>query len=251
MSAADPKPPRRKRYQEILTVLRRRIFAGTYPVGATLPSEAEFCREFDSSRFTVREALRRLQADGLVARQQGAGSTVIRNAARAAFVQSYGSVEELLQFARDTDYRVLDVTPATLDATLAAHLVAEPGETWTCQRGLRLEGPDSEPLAVIESYMPPDLSALIESLRVGRPPFYSALERATGRRVTDVVQEVQALPMPGPVAKALSVPKGSISLRIFRRYETEEGTLIASFNWHLGGDRFVYRTRLRQQPAPS
>lgn len=240
---------RRKRYQEILTVIRRRIFDGTYPVGGTMPSEADFCREFDASRFTVREALRRLQADGLVARQQGAGSTVIRDTAQPAFVQSYGSLEELMQFARDTGYRVLDVEPVPLDAGLAAHLVAEPGEVWTCQRGLRLDGAAEAPLALIESYMPPDLAPVIEALRVGKPPFYSLLERATGRTVTDVVQEVQALAMPAPVAEALGVPAGTVSLRIFRRYETEEGPLIASYNWHLGGDRFVYRTRLSQAGA--
>jgi len=179
-------------------------------------------------------------------RQQGSGSRVIRNSAHASFVQSYGSIEELLQFARDTDYQVLDVRTVTLDTELAAHLVAEPGDAWTCQRGLRLEGPTAEPLAVIESYMPPDLSTVLESLRVGRPPFYTLLEQATGRVVTDVVQEVQALTMPRYVAQALNVDEETVSLRIFRRYETAEGLLIASYNWHLGGERFVYRTRLRQ-----
>lgn len=241
--------PRPKRYQQILDILRKRIFAGTYAVGETLPSEADLCREFDASRFTVREALRRLQADGLVARQQGAGSTVLRDTPAGAFVQTYGSVGELLQFARDTGYRVLDAGPVTLDAALAAHLVAEPGEVWTCQRGLRLDGPEAAPLALIESYFPPLPNGLAERMRTERPPFYALLERETGHLVTDVVQEVQALAMPDPVAAAVGVAPGTISLRIFRRYETQHGPLIASYNWHLGGDRFVYRTRLRQQEA--
>ena len=240
-------PRRPARYQEILEIVRKRVFDGTYPVGGTLPSEAEFCREFDASRFTIREALRRLQADGLVARQQGAGSTVLRDTPAGAFVQSYGSLDELQQFARDTGYAVLSTGPVTLDAALAAHLEAAPGEGWICKRGLRLEGEGRAPLALIESYIPQDyagLGALPE-----RPPFYSHLEQATGLVVTDVVQEVQALAMPAEVARALDVSAGTISLRILRRYETARGTLIASFNWHLGGDRFIYRSRLTQSGA--
>ena len=60
------------RYQEIHQIIRKRIFDGAYPLGSNLPSEAAFSREFNTSRFTVREALRRLQIDGMVERKQGA-----------------------------------------------------------------------------------------------------------------------------------------------------------------------------------
>ena len=52
------------RYQEIHQIIRKRIFEGAYPLGSNLPSEAVFSREFNTSRFTIREALRRLQIDG-------------------------------------------------------------------------------------------------------------------------------------------------------------------------------------------
>ena len=37
------------------------------------PTESELCDEFNASRFTVREALRRLVEQGMVQRRQGAG----------------------------------------------------------------------------------------------------------------------------------------------------------------------------------
>lgn len=243
---ARRKPPR---YQEILETIRRRIFAGQYPIGANLPSEAEFCAEFGSSRFTVREALRRLQDDGLVLRQQGAGSKVMRASMASGLVQSYGSLAELLQLARDTDYRRLSIEEVTLDEALAGRLVAEAGARWTLLRGLRLEGPGKAPFALIESYIPPRLAALAPRLGVGKPPFYRMLEETSGDAVTDVVQETQALIMPDHVAQALGVPAGSISLRLMRRYDSTRGTLIASFNWHLGEDRFIHRTHLQIQDA--
>ncbi len=49
-----------------------------------LPTESELCEEFNASRFTVREALRRLVAQGMVQRRQGAGSIVVADHAAGA-----------------------------------------------------------------------------------------------------------------------------------------------------------------------
>ncbi|MEO1103557.1 MAG: GntR family transcriptional regulator, partial [Pseudomonadota bacterium] len=104
------------RYREILAVLRERISDGTYPVGTNLPSEAELTREFSASRFTVREALRRLQADGILERNQGAGSKVVRTFAGGVFVQTYEFMDQIVQFAHATDFRFLSSEDVTLTA---------------------------------------------------------------------------------------------------------------------------------------
>ncbi|MBB5694141.1 FadR/GntR family transcriptional regulator [Muricoccus pecuniae] len=52
------------------------IVSGTYGEGDKLPSESQICRAFGVSRPTVREALMRLHADGLVATRQGSGTFV-------------------------------------------------------------------------------------------------------------------------------------------------------------------------------
>lgn len=238
------------RYLTILDSVRARIEQGTYPVGASLPSEAVFCAEFDASRFTIREALRRLQAEGLVSRRQGSGSTVIRQRAEGVFLQSYQSMDDLSQFAEATTYQRLSVTPVIVDENQAARLGANEGEQWICQRGLRFQEPDPAPLAVIDSFLPPDLASFAPQIADRSPPFYTFLEAQTGQRVTDMVQEIQSVAMPEDIAEALQMPAGTPCLRILRRYETDEGTLIASNNWHLGENRFIYRSRLRQSMVP-
>ena len=59
-------------YEQIL----EQIVSGNLEKGSRLPPEAELCRLFDVSRPVVREALSRLQADGLVRSRQGSGSYV-------------------------------------------------------------------------------------------------------------------------------------------------------------------------------
>ncbi|PKW13829.1 GntR family transcriptional regulator [Saccharopolyspora spinosa] len=56
--------------------LRKRIIEGKLTPGQKLPSEAELGREYDVSRITVRQALRTLEQEGLVAARAGLGRIV-------------------------------------------------------------------------------------------------------------------------------------------------------------------------------
>src|SRR5262245_51547167 len=58
--------------------LRNAITGGTFRPGSQLPTEAELCEMLGVSRTVVREALRVLEDDGLVARRHGVG-TFVRN----------------------------------------------------------------------------------------------------------------------------------------------------------------------------
>jgi DNA-binding FadR family transcriptional regulator len=61
-------------YEQIVS----QIVAGSLPNGERLPSESRLCEIFGVSRPVVREAIFRLQADGLVVTRQGAGTYVAR-----------------------------------------------------------------------------------------------------------------------------------------------------------------------------
>lgn len=61
-------------YEQIVS----QIVAGMLPTGERLPSESRLCEIFGVSRPIVREAIIRLQADGLVVTRQGAGTYVAR-----------------------------------------------------------------------------------------------------------------------------------------------------------------------------
>ena len=54
------------------------IVSGTLPTGERLPPRARLCDIFGASRPIVREAIIRLQADGLVVTRHGAGTCVAR-----------------------------------------------------------------------------------------------------------------------------------------------------------------------------
>jgi DNA-binding FadR family transcriptional regulator len=67
-------------YNDILN----QINSGVFALDQRLPSEKDFCEQFEVSRPIVREALERLRAEGLIRSRQGAGSFVANGTAHSA-----------------------------------------------------------------------------------------------------------------------------------------------------------------------
>jgi len=63
-------------YQQIYNHLAEEIAAGIYPVGASLPNEVDLARSYKVSAGTMRKALDKLEAEGIVSRKQGRGTFV-------------------------------------------------------------------------------------------------------------------------------------------------------------------------------
>ncbi len=73
---------------QIATAIRDAIISGELIVDERLPSEAELAEQFDVSRPTVREALKRLAAQSLIRTQRGATGGAFVN--RLRFEDAYG-----------------------------------------------------------------------------------------------------------------------------------------------------------------
>jgi len=61
---------------ELTTRLLRRIIDGVYPAGSKLPTERVLAEEFGVARTVVREALKRIEAYGMLKIRQGSGALV-------------------------------------------------------------------------------------------------------------------------------------------------------------------------------
>jgi GntR family transcriptional regulator, transcriptional repressor for pyruvate dehydrogenase complex len=79
MFAMTPTParPGPSRTEALVEHLRRGIVAGELAPGQKLPSESQLVAEHGVSRTVVREAITRLQAEGLVHTRRGSGSFVL------------------------------------------------------------------------------------------------------------------------------------------------------------------------------
>ena len=100
MTALDlPSPIERSRLSDsIYGHLLDEIMAGRFSAGDRLPTENQLAQRFSVSRPVVREALQRLQTDGVVIARQGSGTYVQRSPSqRVAELTSQVSLHEVLQ----------------------------------------------------------------------------------------------------------------------------------------------------------
>jgi DNA-binding LacI/PurR family transcriptional regulator len=66
-------------YLQLSDILLQRILSGEWQPGSSLPAEPELCEEFGVARGTIRQALSRLENEGVIQRERGRGTFVIWN----------------------------------------------------------------------------------------------------------------------------------------------------------------------------
>jgi GntR family transcriptional regulator len=232
--------PATPRYRELADALRRDVLAGAFR-DSGFPTESELCKRFDVSRFTVREALRALTADGLISRKRGSGTVIEPATARGgALHQPLSNVGEILQYARNTRTTFELIGDAPLPRGIAQQLDLVAGGRWTKFKGLRTAAGSSEPIATTDAYVHESLRAHAEQIAPNEDTIFKQLERLAGIRIATVTQDIQAVRATTEVAAALGVPKGSPCLLILRCYRNAAGAILEISANHHPGDRFAY-----------
>jgi DNA-binding GntR family transcriptional regulator len=232
------------RYRQILETVRARLRIGRYPVGSQLPTEAEFCVEFGASRYTVREALRRLVEQGLLSRRQKSGTVVLASHSPSAFIHTVRNISDLFQLAVETSLEILDIREVDeLPPGPDGRALAE--GPWHRVDALRSEPARQRPISYVVAYVPARLSHLVPALRDVQWPLYAYLEQRAAEPVLRVIQEITAGILPARAARALDEPPHSIGVCMHRTYFSVKGVLIMSFSWHPAAD-FVYRTEFER-----
>jgi len=105
-----------KIYSDILN----RIIEGEYQEGDRLPTEHALAERFETSRPTVREALARLRADGIIVTRHGSGTTVARRP--DPDVRRFAPLETLSDIRRCYEFRIVIESGA---AGLAAQMAGQ------------------------------------------------------------------------------------------------------------------------------
>jgi GntR family transcriptional regulator len=240
LNAAAATADRKPRYREMADELRIAILGGKFPEGE-FPTESVLCKKYGVSRFTVREALRALQGEGLIARKRGSGTVVQPAAARGgALHQPLSNVAEILQYARDSRFAFDRLPESGLPKSIAEQIGVVAGGRWFHFRGLRTRDDDSVPIALTDAYVHADLAPVIDRIAPNEDTIFRQIERLSKRKVARVTQDIQAVPASADVAAALGIARRSPCLRILRCYIDDAGKLFEISASHHPGDRFAY-----------
>ena len=240
-SNTKKKAAKTPRYMQLAGELRDAVLDGKFDAENPFPTETELCKQYEVSRFTVREALRRLQNEGLIARKRGSGTVVQPAAARGgALHQPLSNVGEILQYARDTSISYAPHNVGPLPEELAEQVGLKAGAAWTSFRGVRKHEGRRRPIAVTEAYFHETLADAVGQLDLAKGSLFSQIERIAGLTVGKVTQDIQAVPADKRTADDLMIEEGDPVLRILRCYWSPSGDIFEiSASLH-PGDRFAY-----------
>ena len=246
----DAGPVGLAKHAEISRRLAQDIAEGRPPVGGSLPSEAELCGRFAVSRHTVRAALRTLQDRGLIATRAGVGSVVRAARAGGRYTQSFGSVEDLLQYAGSTRFRIEASADRVADAAFVERYGGLRGERWMHRVVVRTPIDDDVPVTVADVLVPHDIGLRLGTFpAAGRPVFERIAE--LGDPIVRIEQAIAAVMPGGDEARRLRRPRDRPVLAITRRYLGASGRLLEITRTLHPGDAFTYRMDLRIATGPA
>jgi GntR family transcriptional regulator len=244
-SGSEARNQRQPRYMAVADALRASILRGDFAESLDFPTELELCTRFGVSRFTVREALRALEADRLISRRRGSGTTVKPPSARAgALHQPLSNVREILQYARDTEVTFEAGPSCALPGWVREAVSGAPTEGWASFRGIRRPNDGGAPIAVVDAYIHPELAHLAGRIDPAQDTIFRQLEQLGGFQIALVEQDIEAVAAGLTVVKALGITRRSPCLRILRCYRDASGRIVEFSVSHHPGDRFAYALRI-------
>lgn len=200
------------------------------------PGEMLLTVEYEVSRHTVREALRRLRAQGLVSGERGRASKVSPPAEieqpLGTLYSLFASVQSAGQEQR-SKVRALDVRA---DGVVAARLGLEESTPLLYLERVRLA--DGEPLAVDRVWLPARIAAPLLDADFTQTALYDELDRRCGVRLSGGNEHIRAVVPTRAEQKLLHVPDGVAAFAI-ERLAFADGKPAEWRHTLVRGDRFA------------
>lgn len=203
-------PQRRERLgDQLYGQLLEQIVSGALQEGDKLPSEHRICQAFNVSRPTVREALMRLHADGLVTTRQGSGTVVRRRP--SGHLTRLARVSDVAGMLRCLEVRIaLEGQAASLAAQRRTH--AELDRILDALAALR---------AAVDGGVAPARADLVAPARADFA-FHRAVASASGNALFDDLLEMLGDTIQGTMTVALGITRAGSRERARRVVEEHE-----------------------------
>ncbi|OBK22110.1 GntR family transcriptional regulator [Mycobacterium asiaticum] len=234
------------RYLQVARTLRKEIVDGVYPVGSQLPTEHELCERFAVSRYTIREALRRLRDDNLVSSRPRTGTLVVPRPSADSYVQHVMSINDLLDFATGTRFAIESVAMVGIDDDLAERTGLAVGEQWLSVRGFRQADTGEAALCRTEYYINRTFAAVGRLLQRHEGPIFPLIEDLFGLSIVEVQQEIVAVLLSAELAAGLDEDPGAPALQVQRTYRaSDEQIAQVTINTH-PASRFRHSMTMRR-----
>lgn len=238
-------------YVKMASHLADAIASGKYPVGSLIPPEGILCRQFNTSRFTVREAIKQLRELGIVATRHGTGTEVVSRQPRSKrFTYSFDSIQEFRRSVGQTRLVNIASEEVTADRGMADAFRCPVGDALLRVTSTRVlvtaKGRPGKPVALSIVLLPAIYADVLQDIGASLDQtVMDLLEQHFGVRTARIEQTIEPYSFDKAEGQKLGVPTGSIGLRFQRTYLDSQGRAFQHAISLQAGDEAQLRMTIR------
>jgi GntR family transcriptional regulator len=229
-------------WYQVSQSLRASILGRPADAPLRLPTEERLAAHYGVSVLTMRQALKELEAEGLISRHRRRGTFIEPDARRGAPVRLLGSVDAIVAQQSGMVTELLAHGPVPVPAEFAEHF-AGAGEVASYHR-LRSDERTGEPTNHARNYVRPEVAAAIAPGDLERWPMTKVLRDVVGVGIARITDTVQARLADPETARLLRVPLLSPILHYTGVTYGVDGRVLDVAIIHYRGDRFSFSVTL-------
>jgi GntR family transcriptional regulator len=215
--------------------------AGVYVRGEKIPTESELCNEFNTSRITIRQALKILEEQGMLIRKQGIG-TLVSEKIILQPINFNGYVEDIifqLLPARIIEFNKQEIEPSNEIRQLLT--LSEHVRTVTQLK--RVRAIDDEPNSYALNYLPNDIGEGVTEELVYNHSLIEIIDQM-GDRIQEVTQTIKAAVADESVAKNLNINIGDPVLYVEYMMVNRDKRLLNYAKVYYHAERYRYTVKM-------
>lgn len=206
-------------YRQLADVLREPIVGGEFAIGSELPKEASIAKRFGVSLITVRQALRELEADGLIRKRSAKPAVVTARTPTVNLSWNFKNFADIAAFTKDAQLKVKSYRKETA-SVFPRHFDMRSDEAGYCLRSVLLVGRQKK--ATVTTYFPPDIGARFKREDFTDVLIFRSVQKRLDLRMAVAHVTVRAEIADERVAADLDIAEGDAILTVEMLYQSAD-----------------------------
>ena len=206
-------------YKQLLAILRDSIISGSPAIGTPLPREADLAESFEVSLITVRQALRDLEAEGLIQKRAAKPAIVADPSARLKPTFDFRTFGDIAAFTRNARLEVNSYRKERA-AIATSFFGLSPRSLVHVLRGVLVS--DDRPEAEITTYFPPFVGRRLSRAAFDDALIFRSVEKRLGIKMAAAQLTVRSETADSQLARKLDYQDGAPVLTMEIRFRTAD-----------------------------
>jgi GntR family transcriptional regulator len=206
-------------YRQLADILRGPIASGAFPVGGELPKEAVIAERFGVSLITVRQALRDLEADGLIKKRSAKPAVVTSPQPPVSLSWTFKNFADMAAFTKDAHLKIKSYRQEN-SPVLQRHFGLGKDQPGYCLRSILSVGTQKK--AQITTYFPPDLGGQLKREDFNDVLIFRAVQKRLNITMVVAHCTIKAELADEAVAADLGIAVGSAILAVEMLYQSSD-----------------------------